>query len=353
MTKVNPMQCPSRICTILAFILLAWSLPAIAAPPDSAKVRAQATLREGNVALEQGRAEEALAKFTDAYRLFPSPKIHYNIGQAHSLIPGHEAQAYEAMLRFLIEAKDAEANLRAAAEALRMQLKPKVGMLSVVAEPADADLLIDDVNVGKTSREAVTVLGIGTHRLALTKDAAVSTAQTIRIAGGDAQEVRLQLFPQPQSLAMLPLPTAPANAPAALPGTNVLQAAAPTGSRGYWTWQHEVGAGLAVLGVASLVFGVAEHISYFGKANDFKNAGCGTNDLSVGSGCKSLNDQFKSAQTLFIVGYIGAAVLGGTGTYLLWLTPAEAPTGAGGGVASTNFGNSGNAGLIANFRGRF
>jgi tetratricopeptide (TPR) repeat protein len=349
MTKGNPMHGASKSAAILLFSLFAWSSPLVAAEPvDTAKSKAQATLREGNGALEQGRAEEALAKFTEAYRLFPSPKIHYNIGQAHSLIPGHEAQAYEAMLRFLIEAKDADAKLRTAAESLGAQLKPKVGMVTVVAEPADADLVVDDVNVGKTTREAVTVLGIGAHRLALKKDAVESAAQTIRIFGGDSQEVRLQLVPQNAPLALSPSVPAPSGNVASGPGTNILQAGTPTATRGYWTWQHEAGAGLAILGVASLVLGIVEHVSYFGKASDFKNAGCGTNDLSVGSGCKSLNDQFKSAQTLFVVGYVGAAVLGGAGAYFLWLAPAEAPgTGAGGGVASVN------SGMTVNLQGRF
>ncbi len=87
------------------------------------KSQAQAALREGNTALEQGRAGEALAKFTEAYRLFPSPKIHYNLGQAHGLIAGHEAQAYQEMSLFLAEAKDADPSLRGAAETLRAQLQ--------------------------------------------------------------------------------------------------------------------------------------------------------------------------------------------------------------------------------------
>ena len=344
MTKATPMHGASRLAAILLFSFFTMSSSAVSAQPaDSAKSRAQAILREGNVALEQGRAEEALAKFTEAYRLFPSPKIHYNLGQANSLIPGHEAQAYEAMLRFLIEAKDADASLRAAAEKLRKELKPKVSMVSVVAEPADADLLVDDVNVGKISREAVTVLGVGPHRLALRKDAVESPAQTIRIAAGDSLEVRLQLA---TPIAMMPLAPAPAgNAPGA-PGTNVLQVETSTATHGYWTLRHEAGAGLAVLGVASLVLGIVEHVRYFGKASDFKNAGCGTNDLSVGSGCKSLSDQFKSAQTLFVVGYIGGAVLGSAGAYFLWLAPAEV-TKDGRGVASAT------SRMTVNFQGRF
>jgi hypothetical protein len=316
----------------------------LAETADTAKGQAQATLREGNSALERGRPVDALAKFTEAFRLFPSPKIHYNIGQAQSLIPGHEAQAYEELSRFLGEARDADASLRAAAETLRAQLTPKVGMVTVVAEPADADLVVDDVNVGKTPREAVTVLGIGTHRLALRKDAVESAAHTIRIAGNDSLEVRLQLVPPIAPPALLPLTPAPGSNAGATPPANILQAGTATTTHDYWTWQHELGAGLGILGVASLLFGIVEHVSYFGTASDFKNAGCGTNNLSAGSGCKSLDDQFKSAQTLFVVGYVGAAVLGGAGAYFLWLAPTE---GTGAGVASIN------SGMAINFRGRF
>jgi hypothetical protein len=179
-------------------VLLSFGLqPANASAENAApaKAQAQAALREGNALLGQGRATDALMKFTDAYRLFPSPKIHYNIGQAHTLIPGHEAQAYESMSRFLNEAIDANPKLRAAAETQRQQLRPKVGLVSVVAEPADADLLVDDVNIGRASRDAPAVIGIGTHRLALEKGATVSSPQTITIAGGETSELRLALAP--------------------------------------------------------------------------------------------------------------------------------------------------------------
>lgn len=161
---------------------------------DPATERATLNLREGNAALVQGRPEEALAKFNEAYRQLPSPKIHYNLGQAHSLIPGHEAQAYEEMSRFLDAARHADPALLVAADKQHKELRPKVGLVTVVAEPADADLLVDDINVGKVSAEWPTVLGIGTHRLAVTKNATSSEVQTITVAGGDAMEVRLRLL---------------------------------------------------------------------------------------------------------------------------------------------------------------
>ncbi len=336
-------QVAIHLFPILFISALAWSASAGAAEPgaDSAKSQAQAALREGNTALEQGRAGEALAKFTEAYRLFPSPKIHYNLGQAHGLIAGHEAQAYQEMSLFLLEAKDTDPSLRGAAETLRARLRPKVGLVSVLAQPADADVVIDGIDVGPPSPGMPAVLAIGTHRLSTRKGGAESAAQTITIAGGESMDVPLRLL---SPTAPLPPPN-PAITGGAQPA-NLVQTGTSPAKHDFWTWQHEVGTGLAVLGAASLVLGIVEHVSYFGKANDFKNAGCGTNDLSVGSGCKGLNDDFHSAQTLFVVGYVGAAVLGGAGAYFLWLTPTESADAATG-VASLG------SGMTVNVQGRF
>ena len=104
------------------------------------------------------------------------------------------------------------------------------------------------------------------------------------------------------------------------------------------------GASLLGLGAASLALGVIEHVRYFGKAQDFRDAGCGTNSLA--GHCADLKSQFDSAHTWFIAGYVGAAVLGGAGGYLLWIAPATGP-GESRSVASTS------QGLTVGFQGSF
>jgi|GEM_PF-5773753 len=61
------------VALVMAVALVARPMLARAEAPDSQKERARSSLREGNTLLQQGRAAEALAKFTEAYRLFPSP----------------------------------------------------------------------------------------------------------------------------------------------------------------------------------------------------------------------------------------------------------------------------------------
>jgi len=227
-----------RAGAILVFIALLPSA-ALAQSTDPTRAKAQATLREGNAALEQGRAAEALAKFTEAYGLFPSPKIHYNLGQAHSLLHGHEALAYDEMCRFLDAALHADVDLRAAAEKQRKQLRSKVGVITVIADPVDADLLVDDMNKGKVSPEWPTVLGIGTYRIALKKDNTGSAAQTIVVAGGEAQEVRLRVLPP--TLPVASLSAAPTSIP--LPAANSRQAFPVPATQGAWTRRRKAGVG--------------------------------------------------------------------------------------------------------------
>jgi hypothetical protein len=338
----------------LAILLLSSSAVVRAQAADPSKAQAQASLREGNALLEAGRPAEALTKFREAYRLFPSPKIHYNIGQAQSLIPGQEAQAYQAMSRFLAEAKDANLDLRKAAETQRQQLRSKVALISVAAEPADSDLVVNGVSSGNVATAMPLVLGVGPHRLMLRKDPAVSDEETLAITGGETLEVRLKLRsvtsvapPPPVSLEAVKSPGPP-------PPVDVLRldaSAHPSeqkSSSGHWTWQRKLGAGLAGAGAASLVFGIVEHVRRQSSANDFIKAGCGTNDLSIGVGCQGLNDRVGAADVGMALGYIGAAILGGSGAYFLWLSRSDrSAAGESGTPASTP------QAMTLNLQGRF
>lgn len=296
------------------------------------KAAAQALLFEGNVLLQKGQAANALEKFTGARRLFPSPKIYYNIGQAHGLIPGHEAESYEAMSHFLNEVNDASPDLRKAAEVQVRTLRPKVALVYVNGDPSDSAVLVDDVDVGAPSTGSPFVLSVGTHRLALRRDADASAIETITVTGGETFKLQLRLPPRrvaiapaspPPEVTSTPLPSPPAAVVAAIERPAPMPAAPFPSNEGGWSWQRVTGISLLGVGAASLVLGVIEHVRYFGKADDFKNAGCGTSDLAAHSGCGNLKSQFDSAQTWLIVGYVGAAVLGGAGTYLLWIAPTK------------------------------
>jgi hypothetical protein len=72
-------------------------LVVILAQLAAARLAAEEHLHEGNAAFLAGRVPEAIAEYETAERLFPSPNISYNLGQAYEAIDRkHEAlMAYE------------------------------------------------------------------------------------------------------------------------------------------------------------------------------------------------------------------------------------------------------------------
>jgi iron complex outermembrane receptor protein len=104
-----------------------------------AKRQARTHFKQGDLDLQTGAYAAALDEFSEAYRLFPDERLHFNIAQAHRL-KGDREQAIEHYRKFLAaraEGEDAdaarsyialltselerEAAVRAAAEAARAE----------------------------------------------------------------------------------------------------------------------------------------------------------------------------------------------------------------------------------------
>ena len=103
----------------------------------SARLEAQEHLRQGNAAFLAGRVPDAIAEYQAAERLFPSPHVFYNLGQAYEAL-GQKSEAlvaYEKYIAGLSAEAQASAggttsderrrrleNARARADALRQEL---------------------------------------------------------------------------------------------------------------------------------------------------------------------------------------------------------------------------------------
>ena len=85
------------------------SIPVVAAPVKdqaAAKAAAKTVLARGARDLDARLYGRALAEFHEAYRIFPSPKIFFDIGLANMYL-GHLGEALQAFETFLAEAPDA------------------------------------------------------------------------------------------------------------------------------------------------------------------------------------------------------------------------------------------------------
>lgn len=302
-----------------ALLVVAAVLPirvVLAAPGDE-----DALIKHGLELREKHDDAGALAEFQRAYRLGSG-------GQALAQV----ALAEQALGRWV----DAETHLT---EALRhgddrwiarndkllrqslFTIQGHTGSLEISGPVSGAEILINNESVGTFPLPPVLVPA-GSIALEVRARGYLPVVRTVVIpARGLARE----------SIVLVAAPVAPPidlAPPRAAPRSETDTRAVPTISRHDeaaapadtgWSGRTKVGVAIAAAGVASLGLGVAYQVIREQRAGAFNDRDCGvTGGIVTGpSDCPSRYDDIKGAQKIAIGGFVGAAVLGGLGTYLI------------------------------------
>lgn len=225
---------------------LAQQPPAAPAPPvvDAAADESKTHFQRGVQLFRESDFRSALVEFRRAQEMSKSYKVLYNIGQTE-----YELQDYAGALRSFqryLEGGGAEieAARRAQVEDDLKKLAARVARLSITSNAAEAEVLIDDLLVGKTPLKEPVLVSIGRRKVTLQKGGALSPPRFVDLAGGDSVAVSIELAEQSAPKA------APVPAPVAPPP------AAPAPSRtGMWISLGVTGAlvaGTVVTGVLAL-----------------------------------------------------------------------------------------------------
>jgi tetratricopeptide (TPR) repeat protein len=159
-----------------------------------AKARAQALLSEGTTAYGRGDYASALEKFTAAYKIFPSPKLWFNIGQANRDL-GRPVEAVEAFDRFLTDAGDAPPETLAEARRSAAELKTKLGQLDVTCSIDGAEITIDGKQVGDAPLGGMVWTTPGRHQVAARQPGYSPVIEDVVTEAGKAISVNLDLRP--------------------------------------------------------------------------------------------------------------------------------------------------------------
>lgn len=245
--------------------------PALEEPAAVAKARAQLLFEKGANAYRDGHFYEAVDIFLETNRLYPDPKLSFNVGKAFEGL-GNEPGAlryYREYLRRLPQApdkKDVDAHVRQ----LELALGQKgVQQLTVLSSPEGATLKLDGQAVGVTPWTGESFAG--THRVVLEATGYHASERVIEVDLHRAEdfsfELRALARPQPERVnAALPraepkvstLTFGTLSAGLALLGTAlVAQAVSSSDSRGATrttAFFAGGGAGLSVLGGVMLYF---------------------------------------------------------------------------------------------------
>jgi hypothetical protein len=270
--------------SIVLFVLLAQA----AAPAENpqAKAKALALLNEGTELYDKGDLADALAKFSEAYAHYPSPKLLFNIGQTNRGL-GQLAEAMKAFEGFLAQATDAPEMMRAEARKSVSELQDKLGRLRIKSTVPGAEVSIDGRDVGAAPIPELVWVSPGRHQVTAKHEGFTPAVEAVTVAARSNQVIELVLQP-------ISAPAAIAAPPAPGPEATLIQAAPPAaqddgwflGRR--WTWVA-AGSTLVFLGVATTA-GLAMQ----SKFEDLKKS-CGKAAGSNWTGCSS--DETSSLDT--------------------------------------------------------
>lgn len=213
---------------------------------SAAAVRAQQLLHDGNELFWADRLSEALQLFEEAYRIYPSPKLLFNIARCEEGLD-RRTRAVAHYQRFLREQTSGEPLARAEADQHVTALSAALVALEVIDAPANAAIQIDGEPAGLTPLDGPLWLEPGTHRVSIDRPGQPLWITSVEGAAGAKVSVTV---PKPE-------------APPANPGAGRSGGSSASGEghpdghpssrlrRWWWLW---AGLGLAVVGGATAVY---------------------------------------------------------------------------------------------------
>jgi hypothetical protein len=211
---------------------LAMAAPARAqAPVDDAKAEAQARMKEGARLLD-AQPGEALRLFREAYRLVKNPNYQYNIGTAAQAV-GRDAEALEAFQYFLANQRGVSEEYVNDARKQVASLLGRVALATLRCPQADAEILIDGRDVGRTPLKEPVVLDQGEHRFIVRKKGYENFERLVSVRSGEKITVDAELRPVP---VVAPTVSAPVAAVLVAPAPAPERDEAPAIYKRWWFW---------------------------------------------------------------------------------------------------------------------
>jgi len=288
------------------------AVPSVAHADDAAVAEAQQRFQEGLDLADAGKHEPARLKFQQAWAVFKSPAVLYNLARTEQLT-GHELEALEHFRQFVkISQTDAKITdaMREKARQNTEELARKLGQISVEA-PATARVTVDGKPV-ESIADPVPVRP-GSHKVEATFEGKSKTV-SVDCSAGLIVKAKIEFeagFTEP-------------------PGE---------GRHGSPKWMVPTFIGLGVVGLAGVGLGVGMGLSSQSAKDDSEKLRDATpglcapapgGDAAKCADYRSKRDDASSAATISYVGYIAGGVLlaGAAVTLIMWSTHKEKSTGA-------------------------
>lgn len=179
-----------RVTPFLLIFAIASS--AFAQNTDEARTHFQ----RGVQFFKEGDYRGALIEFKRTYEIAPNYKVLYNLGQT-SLELQDYAAALTAFRRYVDEGgKEVPKDRRQQVDAEIKKLEGRVARVNVKTNVEGADVLVDDVVVGKTPLSSPIIVSAGRRKIAVAKAGSPPQSRAIDVAGGDETTVDIEITQQ-------------------------------------------------------------------------------------------------------------------------------------------------------------
>ena len=180
---------------LVALILLTATTPARA---ENEKARAAILFKEGNRLRKERRFTEALEKYNEAYRIYPSFKIDLNRGLTLQDL-GREPEAATAYQRFLyLGGRKITQKMKKRALHKLAMLQKRLALLEVQVDRPGAEVRIDGKVIGIAPLELPHYLGVGEHGVEVRAKGFQTFTKSLHLEAGQALTVEAVLKPLPK-----------------------------------------------------------------------------------------------------------------------------------------------------------
>lgn len=181
-------------------VLMGLASTSAVASADDARASTKASLDEAQRRFQRGKElydesdfQAALVEFRRAYELAPNYRLLYNIAQVQ-----YQLQDYPATLRtfnrYLTEGQgDVSPQRREEVQKEIERLKSRIASVSVTVNMAQAEILVDDVSVGKAPLSEPVLVSIGRRKISASLSGYVPVSKVVEVAGMDSIKVNLEL----------------------------------------------------------------------------------------------------------------------------------------------------------------
>jgi hypothetical protein len=177
-------------CFRLSLVFLAVACLSASVHAQSKKEKAVTLARAGVALLEEGKLDEALKMFEEAYRLDPAPLLLGHMAKVYEK-KGDALKARELYEQWVASETDPKRQEKAKAR-LQELLDTMFGKLTVSASPQGALIKVDDKEV---QSGAPVELPRGTHKVEVTLRNHSPEMRTVQVIAGTNTELTIELKP--------------------------------------------------------------------------------------------------------------------------------------------------------------